>query len=235
MFKYKLLILLIIIGLFLVGCMSENNKHENTDSAYGEWITLFDGESTEHWRGYNMDAMPEKWIIEGDELVLHPEQGPRVNLITREKYQDFEFRAEYNISEGGNSGIFHHVIEQPGLAIHWSGPELQILDNEAFPESHQSQLSASLYDLKPAVPQNTRPAGEWNEIKIISDGPFMEYWQNGEKVIEFERWSVEWFEMVRNTKFECHTSFGTVPNGHIGLQDHGDQVKFRNIRIRELN
>lgn len=235
--NYKSLIFLVFINsLFLMGSKSENiHEYENTDSAYGEWITLFDGESTEHWRGYNMDDMPETWVIEGDELVLHPGQRPRAHIITKEKYQNFEFRAEYNISEGGNSGIFHHVIEQPGMAIHWSGPELQILDNDAFPDFLDNQLSASLYDLIPASPQNTRPAGEWNEIIIISDGPLVEYWQNGEKVIEFERWSVEWFEMVRNTKFECHTSFGTVPEGHIGLQDHGDLVKFRNIRIRKLN
>ncbi|MDZ7720757.1 MAG: DUF1080 domain-containing protein [Balneolaceae bacterium] len=99
--------------------------------------------------------------MSGDDWYSRQEEGSRVNIITKEKYQDFEFRAEYNMSEGGNSGIFHHVIEQPGLAIHWSGPELQLSDNEAFPRNPTLLSCLHHYMIwKPAVPQNTRPAGE---------------------------------------------------------------------------
>jgi len=219
---------------FLMAYQPNNEDNHSSDSE--EWTILFDGQSTEHWRGYNMESFPEEaWTIEDDVLVFRPVEGQSgLDIITKEKYQDFEFRAEWMISEGGNSGIFHHVIEQPGLEIYWSGPEFQILDNEAYETSHENQLSGSLYDLIAADPQNTKPQGEWNTIRIISQGPNMEYWQNEEKVVEFERWSADWFDMVRDSKFECHPSFGTAPKGHIGLQDHSDEVKFRNIKIRRL-
>lgn len=215
------------LSLFLVSCASN-------ESSGGEWTVLFDGTGLEQWRGYNMDGIPEGWRIDGDELVfLHAERSGGNDLITREKFGDFELRLEYSISEGGNSGIFHHALEQPGYAIYWSAPEFQILDDASYPGNRPDQLSSSLYDLIAAEPQNTRPAGEWNSVRIISDGPRVEYWQNGERVVVFERWSAEWFELVRGTKFEPHAAFGTIPSGHIGLQDHGDEVRFRNIVIRK--
>lgn len=237
----RLLTMVVLIIAFLLSACQADGGNMNGDevaaevTAEDEWTILFDGESLDHWRGYNMDELPGSWTIEGDDLVFQPREGMRGDIITKEKYRDFEFRAEYNISEGGNSGILHHVIEQPGQALYWSGPELQILDNDAYPDNEDHQRSGSLYDLLPADPQNFKSPGEWNSIRIISDGPHMEYWQNGEKVVEFTRWSPEWFEMVRNSKFECHPSFGTVPGGHIGLQDHSDIVRFRDIRIRRLN
>ncbi|MCC5939973.1 MAG: DUF1080 domain-containing protein [Balneolaceae bacterium] len=201
------------------------------------WELLFDGVNANEWRGYNMDGFPdETWLIEDGMLIFRPGDRPMSghDLITKKQYSDFELELEWWISEGGNSGIFHHVVEQPGVEIYWSGIEMQIIDNDAVQGASGKQLSGALYDMKPAVPQNTRPQGEWNHVRIISDGPNMEYWQNGEKVVEFTRWSAEWYAMVRETKFECHPSFGNAPKGHIGLQDHGDEVRFRNIRIREL-
>lgn len=233
--------ILFTLAIFLItsGCSdgsSQNPSAENNSDK--EWTILFDGTNTDHWRGYNMDRFPdEAWSIENNELVFSPADGGSsqgFDIITREKYQDFELELEWWISEGGNSGIFHHAIEQPDHQIYWSGIEVQILDNEVNSNLNDNQLAGSLYDLKPANPQNTKPQGEWNFFRIISEGPHVEYWQNGEKIIEFERWSTEWFDMVRNSKFECHPSFGTVPNGYIGLQDHSDMVKFRNIRIRRI-
>jgi hypothetical protein len=97
-----------------------------------------------------------------------------------------------------------------------------------------NRKAGSLYDLIPAKPQNTKPHGEWNQIRIISDGNHVEHWMNGEKVLEFERFTPEWFKMLRNSKFREHNEFGAMREGHIGLQDHGDLVKYRNIRIRRL-
>jgi hypothetical protein len=232
---FSMSITLFALSLIFSGCMSGNSDNPSGESE--EWTILFDGSSTEHWRGYNMNRFPdETWTIEGDELVFRPSEGQNQahDIITREKYKDFELRLEWQISEAGNSGIFHHVIEQPDHQIYWSGIEMQILDNEAFPNLNDHQYAGALYDLKPATPQNAKPHGEWNTVRIISNGSHMEYWQNGEKVVEFERWSNEWFDLVRASKFECHPSFGTVPKGHIGLQDHSDMVKFRNIKIRRL-
>jgi len=204
------------------------------------WELLFDGESTEHWRGYGKDGFPkEGWITEDGALVFRaPESGSSgLDIITKETYSDFELTLDWMISEGGNSGIFYHVLEQD-RAIYWSGPEFQILDNINHPDADQgvdgNRKSASLYDLIPAQPQNTKPFGEWNSIRIISEGPTIQHWQNGEKVVEFERWNQQWFDMLHNSKFNCYPEFGAIRNGHIGLQDHGDEVKFRNIKIRTL-
>lgn len=202
-----------------------------------EWIDLLSGEGLEtQWRGYNMDHVPAGWSLEGGVLSFEPsEEGTSGDLMTRDTFSDFELELEYRISEGGNSGIMHHGIEQEGLAFYWSAPEYQLLDNPAYPQSGPDGLTASLYSLIPAEPQNTRPAGEWNQVTIRSMGPLVEYWQNGEKVVEYERWTPEWFERVRGTKFEDYPSFGTIPEGHIGFQDHGDAVWFRNVRIRDLD
>jgi hypothetical protein len=220
----------VIVALLFVNC-----SRDASDNIPGDWIHLFDGESTEHWRGYNMDSFPgEAWRVEDGELVFYPGHGQGLDIITKEQFSNFEFRVEWMIEEAGNSGIFHHVVEQPDQAIFWSGLEMQILDDAAFSDLQDSQYAGSLYDIKAAEPRNTRPHGEWNTVRIISDGSRLEYWQNGEKVVETERWTAEWYEMIRGTKFECHPSFGNAPKGHIGLQDHGDVVRFRNIKIRKL-
>lgn len=206
------------------------------------WTLLFDGESNEHWRGYNMDDFPEQgWHVEDGLLVYRPPEGDEstsgLDIITREAYSDFEFKIDWMIERGGNSGIFYHVLEQ-NRAIYWSGPELQLLDNVNHPDADQgiegNRKAGSLYDLIPADPQNTNPYNEWNSVQIVSSGPMIEHWQNGEKVVEFERWTAEWFDMLHESKFNCYPEFGALREGHIGLQDHGDVVKFRNIKIREL-
>ncbi len=230
-----------LLSILFISSLSFNS----TDSvapereATSEWTVLFDGSGTDHWRIYNGDHFPsEVWKVEEDALVMrkNSSHSGSFDLITREKYSNFEFELEWMISEGGNSGIFHHVVEQPGRAIYWSGIEMQIIDSDGFGRDRLSDLqhSGALYDMRAANPQNEKPQGEWNHTKIISDGPKIEYWQNGEKIVEYERWNAEWYEMVRNSKFECQPSFGNAPKGHIGLQDHGDMVKFRNIRIREI-
>lgn len=242
----KILLSLLYLFFFLIGAINPSDtstQGDNLNTLTQEeinkgWELLFDGVSTENWRGYNMDAFPEQgWTVEDGVLIFRPVEGERpgpLDIITTEKYSDFELTLEWMISEGGNSGIFHHIVEQPNHQIYWSGIEMQLLDNSAYPDAGDKQLSGALYDLKPASPQNANPAGEWNSTKIVSNGANMEYWQNGELVVEFERWSAEWYGMIRESKFECHPSFGNAPNGHIGLQDHGDEIRFRNIKIRRL-
>lgn len=206
------------------------------------WELLFDGESTDQWRGYNMDDFPENgWIVQDGLLQFDPsetsDQTGSMDIITRETYEDFEFKIDWMIEQGGNSGIFYHVLEQD-RAIYWSGPEYQILDNVNHPDASQgtngNRKAGSLYDLIPADPQNTHPYDEWNTVRIVSDGATIQHWQNGEKVVEFERWTKDWFDMLHESKFNCYPEFGAIRDGHIGLQDHGDVVKFKNIKIRKL-
>ena len=234
----------VLLMLFIIGCTQQNEEStEMGNKENNEWIMLFDGSSTDHWRGYNHEEFPSHgWKVEGNELVFRPptsnEWTSGLDIITKQTFSDFELQLEWMVSEGGNSGIFYHVLEQPTQAVYWSALEMQILDNENHPDSNMgvngNRKAGSLYDLIPANPQNTKPHGEWNSVKIISDGNRIEHWQNEEIVVEFERFTPEWFEMLRNSKFSNHNEFGAIREGHIGLQDHGDIIKFRNIKIREL-
>lgn len=228
--------LLILLFFTLTGCTMSEGQSESGGPEYGEWISLFDGVTTDGWRGYNDEAFPEEgWTTEEGMLTVLSSGGGG-DIITTEKYGDFELELEWMVEEGGNSGIFYHAIEQPTQPIYWSAPELQILDNENHPDANRGEdgnrKAGSLYDLIPADPQNARPHGEWNTARVVSDGPRIEHWQNGEKVLEYERWTPEWYEMLRNSKFVDHPEFGDAHEGYIGLQDHGNTVHFRNIRIR---
>ena len=203
-----------------------------------EWRVLFDGTSTDEWRGYNSSGLPSAWKVEGGELVLRPGSGEAGDIMSKRIFGDFELQMQWMVEEGGNSGIFYHVLEQPDQSIYWSGLEMQILDDENHPDSFRgvdgNRQAGSLYDLLPIQPKTANPHGQWNDIRIISRGPMVEHWLNGEMVLRYERWTVEWFAMLRNSKFREHNEFGAMQQGHIGLQDHGDVVRFRNIRIREL-
>lgn len=237
-------IILFAFGLLLtIICYAPMTHAQNglTDEEKEEgWKLLFDGESTDQWREYNGDTFPESnWIIEDNTLTFRPGGEGGKDIITREKFENFILKIEWKIAEGGNSGIFYKVMEQPNQAIYWSAPEFQLLDNENHPDAEQGEngnrKSASLYDLIPADPQNANPSEEWNSAKIVVDGSHVEHWQNDTKVLEFELWTPEWYEMIRNSKFREHPEFGDARKGYIGLQDHGNKVSFRNIKIRALD
>lgn len=240
--KLPALITITASVMVLLATSSVRNSHadHHVDDA-NSWITLFDGSSTDAWRLYNGNDFPAQgWRIEGDNLVLRPQaNGQRTgDIVTKAIFRDFELRLEWMVEEGGNSGILYHILEQPTQAIYWSGLEMQILDDVNHPDSflgvNGNRQAGTLYDLLPIEPKTVRPFGEWNEARIISEGPFVEHWLNGQRVLQYERWTVEWFAMLRASKFREHNEFGAMQQGHIGLQDHGDVVKFRNIKIREL-
>jgi hypothetical protein len=248
----KYLLSIVALGLLGTSCnmpdqentMESNSMAHNTlsDQEIADgWELLFDGESMDHWRVYNQEGIPAGWVVEDEAMVFDPEQRNDqygLDIITKETYGDFELKLEWWLSEGGNSGIFYHVIEQEDKALYWSGPEMQILDNENHPDADQgvdgNRKAGSLYDLIPAVPQNAKPFGEWNSVKIVAKGDVIEHYQNGEMVLSFDRSTEEWKNLVAGSKFAPHPEFGTAAEGHIALQDHGDLVKFRNLKIRSL-
>lgn len=224
--------------LLLMTTATQEQAHAADDH---DWITLFDGSSTAEWRLYNQEHFPGSgWTIEDDALVVRPRADgqPSGDIISKRLFRDFDLRLEWLVAQGGNSGIFYHVLEQPSEAIYWSGLEMQVLDDDNHPDSFRgvngNRQAGSLYDLLPINPKTAKPHGQWNEVRIISRGPFVEHWLNGELVLRYERWTAEWFALLRQSKFREHNEFGALQQGHIGLQDHGDVVKFRNIRIREL-
>ncbi|QCR23408.1 DUF1080 domain-containing protein [Pontibacter sp. SGAir0037] len=208
------------------------------------WVLLFDGNSTAGWRGAYKDAFPEKgWKVENGELIVIKSDGAESrnggDIITEKEYSDFELTLEAKLTPGANSGVKYFVTERlpksPGSAI---GLEFQLLDDERHPDAKMGKSGnrtiASLYDLITAKNKQASPIGEWNQVCIVSDGKHVEHWLNGTKVVEYERGSTAFRDLVAGSKYKDYENFGEAEQGHILLQDHGDEVHFRNIKLREL-
>ena len=193
------------------------------------WRPLFDGRTTAGWRGYRRPDVPAGWQIVDGAFTRVAEAG---DLITVEQFGDFELELEWMIAPGGNSGIMFHVTEDHGAP--WeTGPEYQILDNSAHHDGLDPLTSAgSDYALYAPASDETRPPGEWNQTRILVRGPHVEHWLNGEKLLEYELHSDDWKARVAASKFATMPDYGQRPRGHIALQDHGDRVAYRNIRVR---
>ncbi len=195
-----------------------------------DWRTLFDGTSLDAWRGYRRDGVPAGWQVVDGALTR---VAPAGDLITRDQFGDFELMLEWKVAKGGNSGIMYRVTEGAGETYE-SGPEMQVLDDSRHPDGG-SRLTAAgaLYGLYPAPAGVVRPAGEWNAVRIVARGGHVEHWLNGVKVVECEIGSSEWEARVASGKFREWPRFGRAASGHIALQDHGDWVVYRDIRIRQ--
>ncbi|WP_409557869.1 DUF1080 domain-containing protein [Allomuricauda sp. AC10] len=212
----------------------------------GGWDLLWDGESTKGWRGAKLDHFPtEGWIIENGELIVLSTGGGESeaggDIVTEKQYNNFELKLDFKITEGANSGIKYFVDTEmnkgAGSAI---GPEYQILDDARHPDAklgnHEgSRTLASLYDLIRAdTLKYVKPIGEWNSAHLISKDNHIEHWLNGMKVLEYDRMSNDFKKLVSESKYKIWPDFGEAEKGNILLQDHGDRVAFRNIKIKEL-
>lgn len=200
-----------------------------------EWRVLFDGSSTEEWRGFRQEAFPTGgWKVE-DGVLATVAGLARVDLVTRETFGDFELSFEWRLPPGGNSGIFFWVDEAVPVIWHHA-PEIQILDDKAYDQAADTLLaSGSLYDLVPPLAEKKlRPLGEFNSNRLVVRGSEIEYWLNGEKVLKADLDSPEVRERIAASKFGEHEGFARTRPGRIGLQHHGEEAAFRNIRIREL-
>lgn len=213
---------------------------EETPTATSEWIALFDGASTEGWRGFNQETLPENWIIEDGTLKSLGTGGDIGGDIVygAREFEDFELSLEWKISEGGNSGIFYHVAEGPQYkAPYENAPEYQLIDDLGFPEKLEDwQQVGADYAMYPADPAKklVKKAGEWNTTRIVFTKEKAEYWLNGQKVVEFAPWSDEWTQRRNSGKWDAYPDYGKFRKGLIGLQDHGSFIWFRDIKIREL-
>lgn len=207
------------------------------------WKLLFDGQSTDQWRGYNKTDFPSGWEVADGTIHCigsgRGEAGQGGDIITKDKFRNFEFACEWMVAKGGNSGIFYLAREVEGEPIWKNSPEMQVLDNVNHPDAllgiQGNRQAGSLYDLIPAVPQNAKPGGEWNSVKIMVYKGTVVHYMNGEKVLEYHLWTQDWKDMCAKSKFKDYPLFiDTAEEGHIGLQDHGDDVWYRNLKIREL-
>lgn len=215
------------------------------------WRLLWDGETTNGWRGAKLDHFPESgWEIEDGVLTVLATDGGEAtgpgDIITEDLYSDFELELEFKITEGANSGIKYFVDAElnqgPGSAI---GTEYQILDDDQHPDASQgvegNRTVGSLYDLIPAEnlsnPGANKPfngVGNWNKARIVSKDGHVEHWMNNQKIVEYDRFSQIFRALVQNSKYLEWDEFGRWPEGHLLLQDHGNEVSFRNIKVREF-
>lgn len=209
----------------------------------GRWQNLFDGKTLAGWHIYKKAGQPvseaDKWTVENGAIHYAGGRGGG-DLLTDKEYGNFELELEWKIAEGGNSGIMYHVSEDPKYgATYHTGPEVQVLDDERHPDSKAgtsgNHKAGSLYDMMPPADLNAvKPAGEWNKVRLVVANGKAEHYLNGKKVAEYPTAGPEWEKMVANSKFKAWDGFGKYTTGKIALQDHGDQVWFRSIRIREL-
>lgn len=215
----------------LAAVFSLTPSYAHAQGAKGGWITLFDGTSMDHWRGYQEKSMPAGWHIENGTLTKSVSTN---DIVTRDQYTNFELELEWKLEKGGNAGIFYRGAESQ-KKIYMTGPEYQLLDDANAPDGKSRLTSAGAdYAIYPSPAGVVKPAGEWNSTRIVANGAHVEHWLNGTKLLEYMLWSPDWEAKVKASKFAQWPSYGRAPKGFIGLQDHGDWVAYRNIRIRPL-
>jgi cytochrome c len=207
-----------------------DNVLSRSEQAAG-WAPLFDGGTTAGWRGFKQDTMPDGWEVIDGALTLTGSGG---DIITEGQYDDFELQLEWKLEPGGNSGIFFHVTED-AYAVWSTGPEMQVLDNVLHHDGQDPRTSAGAnYALHAPTRDVSRPPGRWNKVRLLVQGHHVEHWLNGHKLLEYEMYSDDWQDRVEASKFRDFPDYGKRTKGHIALQDHGDRVSYRNIRIRDL-
>ncbi|MFC5282257.1 3-keto-disaccharide hydrolase [Pedobacter alpinus] len=208
---------------------------------------LFDGSSTNQWRGaYKANFPKSGWEVKNGELSVVKANGAEStnggDIVTQKEYGAFEFKFDFKLTEGANSGVKYFVTENEGNKGSAIGPEYQILDDQKHPDAklgkNGNRTLGSLYDLitSEKIPASQKKIGEWNQgIIRVNPNNKVEYWLNGYKILEYTRGSEEFLKLVSESKYKDWANFGMADKGHILLQDHGDEVSFRSLKIRELN
>ena len=231
------------VGLVLLTAApaAEQDNTLTQEEQEAGWRLLFDGKTTDGWRGYKMKEMPPGWkVIDGALVRVSGGAGGKGagggdDVITAEQFDNFEFRLEWKIVDrAGNSGLILRATEDALTSWH-TGPEMQILDNAAYPGRSVRQLAGACYDLYAAAKDVSRPRGQWNAVRVMADGRRVEHWLNGVKLFEYELGSDDWNRRVAKSKFKNMKHFQKPPTkGHICLQDHTARIEYRNVKIRPL-
>jgi hypothetical protein len=219
----------VLLSLVIASAQAQSSTTAKADG----WTSLFDGKSLNGWRSFTSDTPSSKWRA-ADGVLVREGEGEGGDLMTKAQYGDFELQLEWKISKNGNSGIIYRATTEGQYP--WStGPEFQILDNAGHADGKSPLTSAgSNYAVNPPVKDVTKPVGEWNAIRLIAKGNHVEHWMNGVKLLEYEVGSPDWEQRVKASKFATMPGYGRAKRGYIVLQDHGNVVSYRNIRIRAL-
>ena len=243
----KKMFALMLVMFAVLTVQAQNNAPANQLTKAEQkagWKSLFDGKTFTGWRGFHNDKVPAGWIIEDGCISRVQAQGQLGeaggDLITAEQFENFEFTLEWKISKGGNSGIKYLVSESlPAKGHSAVSFEMQVLDDENHPDAKMgmngNRKASALYDIMPPNDQKKlKPVGEFNQIRLVVKGNYIEHWLNGAKVLEYERGSEALKALIAKSKFNTQPLFGTFAKGHILVQEHGDKVWYRNIKIRAI-
>jgi len=256
----RLIIPIIIFG-FLAGCGSTPETGETAETKQDSamtinadtiptgglsdaeksegWQLLFDGKTKSGWHSYNKKGNLDAWKVQDGVLMLDVKtDGSHTgeDIVTDEEFENFHLKLDWNISQGGNSGIMFSVKESPKYENdYFTGPEMQVLDNERHDDGKiPKHRAGDLYDLISSSTEPVKPAGEWNTAEIIKNSDSLEFRLNGTTVVKTKLWDAGWKKLVAKSKFKQWPDFGTFKKGVIALQDHGNKVSYRNIKIRKL-
>ncbi len=233
---------------FLISCSGSKNSSGTTafntltkkETKEG-WRLLFDGQTKNGWHVYNNKTDGSAWKVVDGTLYLDPSaKGPKGegggDIITEEEFENYHLKLEWKLAANGNSGVIFQAKEDPKYRWPWlTGPEMQILDNNGHPDAKiKTHRAGDLYDMITSSPETVKPVGEWNQLEIISHNNKLEFYLNGTKVVSTMQMDDNWRDMIAKSKFKTLPDFGKYTKGKLALQDHGDPVWFRNIKIRNL-
>ena len=230
------------LALLIAGCSQAGNAPAvsttsgattlTAEQRAAGWRSLFDGTSTSAWRGYQSPTFPAGWSIVDGVLTKSGSVG---DLLSKEQFGNFELALDWNLSTGGNAGIFYRGTEEYDH-IYWSAPEYQLLDDANHPDGKSRLTSAgAAYALYPPPAGVVKPAGQWNSTLIVVNGNRVQHWLNGQKLLEYELGSPDWEAKVKASKFVEYPKYGRATRGYIGIQgDHDGMLSIRNVRISEI-
>lgn len=220
-----------ILVLTSSSAFAQDNQLSAQEISQG-WELLFNGQDMSKWRNFKQPGLSDKWVVNDGQMQLSDKGAG--DILTKQSYQNFDLRLDWKISETGNSGIFI-LADELGNQIYSHAPEIQILDNERHPDNKLStRLSGSLYDMIGSPIDSQRVAGQWNQVRILVKNKTLTVWQNNVLTVEIEMGGDSWQALVKSSKFKDWQGFAANTSGYIGLQDHGDPVAFKNIKIKEL-
>jgi hypothetical protein len=199
------------------------------------WRLLFDGRTTGGWHTFGRDRVVG-WDVKDGELIALGQGGDRANdIVTDEEFENFELVVDWKLAPRANSGIFFNVVEQGYDMVYATGPEYQLIDDDGWPDKLEDwQHTAANYAMHPPSQKAAKPVGEWNHTRIVVKAGHVEHWLNGVKVVEYEMWTTDWQRRVQAGKWKDYPGYGKAKRGRIGLQDHGNRIWFRNIKVRAL-
>lgn len=230
------LTLFFVCSLFFTGFGQKESLNTLTnDEKSNGWQLLFNGENLSGWKAFQAKQISGWKVIDG--VMNNSGEGSDHggDIISKDKFQNFELFLEWKVSPKSNSGIFFHVNEKIGKAIYESGPEYQLIDDKGWPEKlNDDQYSGANYGMHPPKKAVVKDVKEWNQTRIIVDGKHVQHFLNGNKIVDYYLWDTDWNMKKQNGKWKDYPYYGLAKKGNIGLQDHGGLVQFRNIKIRVI-